>query len=179
MLKIRRPLGRLIFNMGIAIPGKTVFLIETAPCHQERHIIVTTIITGHCEIHPKFSLNSNLAKFRHSIQLSDCYEIWHQARQYTLPWQNSITVENFETSPCSRRHFQINFLVWKLFYFESHFHKICSQWTYGPISNNPSLIQSMAWRRTGYMPLSEPVVVQFTLFGLSELLNTITTVPMV
>ena len=25
MLKIRRPLGRLIFNMGIAIPGKTVF----------------------------------------------------------------------------------------------------------------------------------------------------------
>ena len=31
MLKIRRPLGRLIFNMGIAILGKTVFLIETAP----------------------------------------------------------------------------------------------------------------------------------------------------
>ena len=25
MLKIRRPLGRLIFNMGIAIPGKTVY----------------------------------------------------------------------------------------------------------------------------------------------------------
>ena len=34
MLKIRRPLGRLIFNMGIAIPGKTVFLIETAPWAQ-------------------------------------------------------------------------------------------------------------------------------------------------
>ena len=33
-LKIRRPLGRLIFNMGIAIPGKTVFLIETAPWAQ-------------------------------------------------------------------------------------------------------------------------------------------------
>ena len=31
MLKIRRPLGCLIFNMGIAIPGKTVFLIEMAP----------------------------------------------------------------------------------------------------------------------------------------------------
>ena len=31
MLKIRRPLGRLIFNMGIAIPGKTVFVTETAP----------------------------------------------------------------------------------------------------------------------------------------------------
>ena len=35
MLKIRRPLGRLIFNMGIAIPGKTVFLIETAPRQYE------------------------------------------------------------------------------------------------------------------------------------------------
>ena len=32
MLKIRRPLGRLIFNMGITIPGKTIFLIEMAPC---------------------------------------------------------------------------------------------------------------------------------------------------
>ena len=30
MLKIRRPLGRLIFNMGIAIPDKTLFLIEMA-----------------------------------------------------------------------------------------------------------------------------------------------------
>ena len=29
MLKIRRPTGRLIFNMGIPIPGKTVFYIET------------------------------------------------------------------------------------------------------------------------------------------------------
>ena len=35
MLKIRRPLGRLIFNMGIAIPGKTVFLIETASWWQQ------------------------------------------------------------------------------------------------------------------------------------------------
>ena len=39
MLKIRRPLGRLIFNMGIAIPGKTVFLIETAPWLLHMHDI--------------------------------------------------------------------------------------------------------------------------------------------
>ena len=38
MLKIRRPLGRLIFNMGIAIPVKTVFLIETAPCGAAKYI---------------------------------------------------------------------------------------------------------------------------------------------
>ena len=31
MLKIRRPTGRLIFNMGIPLPGKTVFYIETGP----------------------------------------------------------------------------------------------------------------------------------------------------
>ena len=31
MLKIRRPTDRLIFNMGIPIPGKTVFYIETGP----------------------------------------------------------------------------------------------------------------------------------------------------
>ena len=37
MLKIRRPLGRLIFNMGIATPGKTVFLIETAPWARHRY----------------------------------------------------------------------------------------------------------------------------------------------
>ena len=40
MLKIRRPLGRLIFNMGIAIPGKTVFLIETAPWYQSTQCII-------------------------------------------------------------------------------------------------------------------------------------------
>ena len=36
LLKIRRPVGRLIFNMGIAIPSKMVFLIETAPCSHAR-----------------------------------------------------------------------------------------------------------------------------------------------
>ena len=43
MLKIRRPLGRLIFNMGIAIPGKTVFLIETA--------ILWDVITCACPLY--------------------------------------------------------------------------------------------------------------------------------
>ena len=34
ILKIRRPIGRLIFNMGIPIPRKTVFYIETGPWWQ-------------------------------------------------------------------------------------------------------------------------------------------------
>ena len=44
MLKIRRPLGRLIFNMGIAIPGKTVFLIETAPESSRRATILAGVM---------------------------------------------------------------------------------------------------------------------------------------
>ena len=45
MLKIRRPLGRLIFNMGIAIPGKTVFLIETAPwCLLQKNLTYMPIL---------------------------------------------------------------------------------------------------------------------------------------
>ena len=49
MLKIRRPLGRLIFNMGIAIPGKTVFFIETAPS-LAMEILVKVITTRHLKI---------------------------------------------------------------------------------------------------------------------------------
>ena len=47
MLKIRRPLGRLIFNIGIAIPGKTVFLIETAPwCQRCSMGIISGLLYG-------------------------------------------------------------------------------------------------------------------------------------
>ena len=53
MLKIRRPLGRLIFNMGIAIPGKTVFLIETAPWERYEILLYETdkykTICKYCE----------------------------------------------------------------------------------------------------------------------------------
>ena len=55
MLKIRRPLGRLIFNMGIAIPGKTVFLIETAPrCYIEN---VNVVGAGDAPATSKWSKN--------------------------------------------------------------------------------------------------------------------------
>ena len=50
MLKIRRPLGRLIFNMGIAIPGKTVFLIETAPRSWVDDKYVWDLICNSCDI---------------------------------------------------------------------------------------------------------------------------------
>ena len=63
ILKIRRPLGRLIFNMGIAIPGKTVFLIETAPC-----TIKLKSVLGNSGIHhTNYSLL--IPKTNHSIIL--------------------------------------------------------------------------------------------------------------
>ena len=44
MLKIRRPVGRLIFNMGIAIPSKTVFLIETAPSIWRKNRVAVILV---------------------------------------------------------------------------------------------------------------------------------------
>ena len=70
MLKIRRPLGRLIFNMGIAIPGKTVFLIETAPSSGplksieilKTRIEITTWISTSVLTHPCLSFNDGWVK---------------------------------------------------------------------------------------------------------------------
>ena len=77
MLKIRRPLGRLIFNMGIAIPCKTVFLIETAPGRQSNIIHGIDLIDTlkprqngrHCadDIFERIFLNENI---RISITIS-------------------------------------------------------------------------------------------------------------
>ena len=47
MLKIRRPLGRLIFNMGIAIPGKTIFLIEMAPRTRSYFTVALAAVVTH------------------------------------------------------------------------------------------------------------------------------------
>ena len=62
MLKIKRPFGRLIFNMGIAIPGKTVFLIETAPrlitgsgnaCHLLGNNPSPEPVLSYCQLDPR------------------------------------------------------------------------------------------------------------------------------
>ena len=69
MLKIRRPLGRLIFNMGIAIPGKTVFLIETAPrcCRFIENMAFIDHKKDNLGYHPTlcwFSLSHTLSRMR-------------------------------------------------------------------------------------------------------------------
>ena len=66
MLKIRRPLGRLIFNMGIAIPGKTVFLIETAPWWL---LETKPFFRVHCQIKDQKIADCNNYTFEHSKQI--------------------------------------------------------------------------------------------------------------
>ena len=66
MLKIRRPLGRLIFNMVIAIPGKTVFLIETAPWNS----LNVYQALFHCNQFFKNCYSSAFRRHRHNA--SDC-----------------------------------------------------------------------------------------------------------
>ena len=79
MLKIRRPLGRLIFNMGIAIPGKTVFLIETAPRNlvsmQTTYNELKFISEPHVKQRRKFIWCSS------KFYSSDCYKIMHMSLQ--------------------------------------------------------------------------------------------------
>ena len=76
MLKIRRPLGRLIFNMGIAIPGRTVFLIETAP---SIHLLSNTI--WH---YPAEEIRLKWADWFAYMHMLHC-------RTHTTEWQNLYT----------------------------------------------------------------------------------------
>ena len=72
MLKIRRPLGRLIFNMGIAIAGKTVFLIETAP-RLPKIILLFTKMTFHHfndKYFPKYKYMLYIIQFSFSFEIT-------------------------------------------------------------------------------------------------------------
>ena len=78
MLKIRRPLGRLIFNMGIAIPGKTVFLIETAPCfwHQSPQFMTFQVTPQSFIAKGNLTSRELLAKF--------CALEWRHNERYSV-----------------------------------------------------------------------------------------------
>ena len=83
MLKIRRPVGRLIFNMGIVIPGKTVFLIETAPCfwHQGPPMMMSNDM-----------ITIVLLSYRHKLNWVSSANIWffyskEGSGKYRSQWQ--------------------------------------------------------------------------------------------
>ena len=50
----------------------------------------------------------------------------------------------------------MHFLEWKCTNFDYHFTEFCLK---GPIDTIPALFQTMAWRRPGNKPLSEPMMV--------------------
>ena len=93
MLKIRRPTGRLIFNMGIPIPGKTVFYIETGPRYltkhaywQEQHLdlplnLIGLLIAETQYIQPIYfpkysSLSVNVGKINRNYTIIKLNNIW-------------------------------------------------------------------------------------------------------
>ena len=133
MLKIRRPLGRLIFNMGIAIPGKTVFLIETAPWwHYMATYISVNIGSDNglihesvkplpwtnvdlrskvfCGIHHRAISREGLTNlFRNMCLVMILLKLLpHLSRPITY----HIEAEA-KWMPFRRRHFQVHFLEWR------------------------------------------------------------------
>ena len=108
MLKIRRPLGRLIFNMEITIPGKTVFLIETAP---------------RCILFQRASNVENVSmEWRHHATYGEVvawwlYPFWHQNILWCL-WQVTRSVSPLQwhhKSHGASNHRQIDCLFNNLF----------------------------------------------------------------
>ena len=77
MLKIRRPLGRLIFNIGIAIPGKTVFLIETGPwlalCVLKQMVYNRISYQLHCFKHPNIFSNEKYDGVNYNMFEGKCF----------------------------------------------------------------------------------------------------------
>ena len=148
MLKIRRPLGRLIFNMGIAIPGKTVFLIETAPWtwYDFNWFIMTT--TGTTNNHWVGIMRTCIS----GEVFTDKYSRWrHQMETFSVLLSlcsgNSPVTGKFP----SRRPVTCNFYV----FFDLHLNKqlskqstcrwfgmpSCSLWRYCDVSGTKEELQ--------------------------------------
>ena len=77
MLKIRRPNGRLIFNMGIPIPGKDGLYIETGP---RLHSVDQSLLT-HKQPETQWWL--------FSIVAADALVWKHAGHQYPQCWLTS------------------------------------------------------------------------------------------
>ena len=73
MLKKRRPHDRLIFNMGIPIPGKTVFYIETGPCVFSSHVVYSYMCAFVLVLH---DTNYALIQFHWNLSWNYDVNIW-------------------------------------------------------------------------------------------------------
>ena len=154
MLKIRRPLGRLIFNMGITIPGKTIFLIEMAPRERvtERRRNLRNIGRKTGDISKHFPYSKII------MHLVQCVSIHSLFFNTVTPRQNGS-------------HFAEGIFLFILFYGNYHslilITLICVSKVQislkfvpkGQINDKPALIQIMAWHRTGDRTLYVPIII--------------------
>ena len=96
-----------------------------------------------------FNRNSNISIQENALQNVVC-----EMASILMPSQCIEAGTKWTTF--SRRHFQMHLLEWKCMIFFIKIHKFVPKWQ---INNVPSLVQIMAWRRSGDKPLSEPVMV--------------------
>ena len=131
MLKIRRPLGRLIFNMGIAIPGKTVFLIETAPCFRfyldldrlnyflqgysgelgKRYNFKRQLRVSFFIIPSVYSDRRSWWAGQSSLISSNCSDCFGSPRSSVLTVSNFVRVRNSNMQTCPYRDTQVGRLI--------------------------------------------------------------------
>ena len=108
MLKIRRPLGRLIFNMGIAIPGKIVFLIETPPSCRCEHTHVHSIVQN---IESYFRLYRNIAN---DVIMERRVNSVEHLCDYTFPIPQTKTPMTWSWKKIILAEFVRNIVLWTL-----------------------------------------------------------------
>ena len=135
MLKIRRYRDRLIFNMGITIPGKDGLYIETGP-----RILLTynPLVTHEGEVWDVFSE----------------FNVWSMIHVHIC-----IIVNTLRLTP-NGCYFADIFKC--IFLNENVLISIKISLKFipkGPINNIPALAQIMAWRRRGDKPLSESMMI--------------------
>ena len=122
MLKIRRPLGRLIFNMGIAIPGKTVFLIETAPWSPATMVIDSVGLMASCPPLVRISTTCAISVSRYQLNMLTCFVFLH-----TVQHTNSLCAIFFSRNVNMYLQF-LSFLHWHNTGCWNPF--LCKTWTY-------------------------------------------------
>ena len=132
MLKIRRSWDRLIFNMGIPIPGKDGLYIETGPRTRQ---------------------NGLGCRYGHVL----CRILGYFYRKRRRPRTHPVRLDKM--AAISQTKFSDEFSWIKIFAFGSNLAEGCFNC---PIDNIPALIWIMACRRIGYKQLFEPVLTRFT-----------------
>ena len=143
MLKIRRPLGRLIFNMGITIPCKTVFLIERAPrarwigyfSYYEKN---ATVATWLCEMLSVWSIHNHLQTKNINVFLIGYY--------FPIPEFISQYIGYYLKSPLFGKVQNVSIYVLEMHFSSSKHYQVDYMFNTCIIKSNIRLIPARKWR---------------------------------